>query len=105
MGSSTQSFMRLPINFAVSGNNTVIPADANNRILVHRVWLVTGGATNLTFKDALPGPAPVPLAQYGTLVFDYENTPWFMCFKNTAFVINIDQSVQISGEVHYSLAI
>lgn len=105
MGSSTQSFMRAPINFSGSGNNTVIPSDATMRILVHRVWLVTGGATNLTFKDVLSGPAPVPLAQYGTLVFDFEQTPWFMCLKGTAFVINTDQAVQVSGEVHYSLAL
>lgn len=96
---------RLPINFNVGGDNTVIPADTNgNRIVVHRMWFVVGAAVNLTFKDNLPSPAAVPMGQNGALVFDATGEPWFTTDPNTAFIINASAGVQVSGEVFFILA-
>lgn len=109
MGSQTL-YPRLPhllravINFSASGDNTIVGADATNRIVVHRLWLVCAGATNLTFKDNLASPAAVPMGTNGGLTFDATGEPWFVTDVNTAFIINSSNAVQVSGEVYYSLA-
>ena len=96
--------LRVPINFSASGDNTIIAADAVNRIVIHRIWLVCAGATNLTFKDNLPSPAAVPMGVNGGLTFDATGEPWFITNVNTAFIINSSQAVQVSGECFYTLA-
>lgn len=96
---------RAAINFASSGDNTIVSSDPINRIIIHRLWFVVGAATNLTFKDNLPSPAAVPMAANGALVFDLSGDPWFITDPNTAFIINSSVAVQVSGEVYYSLAI
>jgi hypothetical protein len=97
--------LRAAINFSSSGDNTIIAADTVNRIIIHRIWLVVGGATNITFKDNLPSPAAVPLGQYGGITFDATGEPWFITNTNTAFIINSSSAVQVSGEVYYTLAV
>lgn len=99
------NLLRAAINFSSDGDNTIIPASINNRILIHRMWFVVGAATNLTLKDNLPSPAAVPMAANGALVFDLSGEPWFVTDKNTAFIINSSVVVQCSGEVYYSIAI
>lgn len=96
---------RAAINFASSGDNTVIAADSANRIVIHRIWLVVGAATNLTFKDNLTSPAAVPMAANGGITFDATGEPWFITNVNTAFIINSSNAVQVSGEVYYTLAV
>lgn len=96
---------RVAINFATSGDNTIISADTINRILIHRLWFVVAAATNLTFKDNLSSPAAVPMSANGALVFDASGEPWFVTDPNTAFIINSSNAIQVSGEAYYSLAI
>lgn len=96
---------RVAINFLASGDNTIIAADATNRIIVHRIWLVCAGATNLTFKDNLTSPAAVPMGANGGLTFDVSGEPWFITDANTAFIINSSAAVQVSGECYYALAV
>lgn len=96
---------RIAINFSANGDNTVIPADPINRIVIHRLWLVCSAATNITFKDNLPTPAAVPMSANGGLTFDATGEPWFITDPNTAFIINQSGSAQISGECYYTLAI
>ena len=96
---------RLPINFSASGDNTIVPADAvGNRVIVHRLWFVAGGATNITFIDRLTNPAPVPMIANMALVFDTGGEPWFITDQNTSFKINSSAAVQVSGECFYTLA-
>lgn len=97
--------LRLPINFSASGDNSIIPADSINRIVVHRIWLVCAGATNLTFKDNLASPAAVPMAANGGLTFDATGEPWLVTDVNTAFIIGSSAAVQVSGMVYYTLAV
>lgn len=94
---------RATINFNTSGDNAVIASVPSNRIVVHRLWFVVGGATNLTFKDNLPSPAAVPMAANGALVFDTTGEPWFVTDIGSAFIINSSAAVQVSGEVFYLL--
>ena len=94
---------RVAINFNTTGDNTIIAADASNRIVIHRLWLVVAGATNLTFKDNLPSPAAVPLGQFGGITFDATGEPWFCTDKNSAFIINQSGAVQVSGCIYYLL--
>lgn len=96
---------RASINFATSGDNTIVAADTNsNRIVVYRIWLVVGGTTNLTFKDNLTSPAAVPLATNEGVTFDVSGEPWFITDPNTAFKINSSVAVQVSGICFYALA-
>jgi len=96
---------RIAINFSSSGDNTVIAADSVNRIVIHRLWLTVGGATNLTFKDNLASPAPISLGQYGGITFDATGEPWLITDVNTAFIINSSNAVQVSGCIYYTLAV
>lgn len=96
---------RISINFSTSGDNTIISADATRRIVIHRIWLIVGGVTDLTFKDNLPGPGAVPMTANGALVFDASGECWFVTDPNTAFTINSSNAVQVSGIAYYSLAI
>lgn len=99
------TLFRVAINFNSSGDNSVIAADATRRIVIHRLWFVVGGTTNLTFKDNLPSPAAVPMSANGALVFDSSGEPWFITDPNTAFIINSSSAVQVSGEVAYTLSL
>lgn len=105
------SYSRLPqllrkaINFSASGDNTIISADTTHRITIHRIWLVCGGATNITFKDNLSTPAALPFIANSALIFDATGEPWFQTDKNVAFIINSSNAVSVGGIVHYSLEI
>lgn len=96
---------RIAINISSSGDNSIIPADANNRILIHRLWFVCRDATDLTFKDNLPSPGAVPMTGGGALVFDLSGEPWFVTDINTAFIINSSVATNVCGECYYSLAV
>lgn len=95
---------RIAINFLATGDNTIIGADVTRRIVVHRIWLVCSAATNLTFKDNLPSPAPVSMSANGAITFDATGEPWFITDINTAFIINQSGTAQVSGECFYMLA-
>ena len=98
-----KALKRAPINFNSSGDNTIISADTDHRIMVHRLWFVVGGATNITFKDNLASPAAIPMAANGALVFDVTGEPWFQTDKDQAFIINQSGTEQVSGCCDYSL--
>jgi len=91
-----------PINFSASGDNTVVAAVAGKWIKVVRLYLVVGGATNITFKDgsAISFSGAMPMAANGAIVLDVADTLlWFNATGN--FVINSSNAVQVSGEVYY----
>lgn len=94
----------LKIDFSGSGDNTLKSLVALNRINVHRIWLVVGGATNLTFKDgatALTGA--VPMSSNGGLTFDLSGEPWFVTTIGNAFIVGSSNAVQVSGGLWYTL--
>jgi len=96
------------INFAASGDNTVIAAGGATQIIrVYRIFFVSAGTTNITFKSGasvlLSGA--MPFAANGSLTFSMEGEPWFTCGAGQAFVINNSAAIQISGTVYSTLGL
>lgn len=95
-----------PINFSGSGVNEIIAAVTGKRVLVHRLFLVCAGTTNLTFKrgtTALSGA--VPMATNGGITFDITGEPWFTTNSAEAFNIESSNGVQVSGTIYYATAL
>lgn len=101
-------YSRLPqlqsavISFASASDNEIIAAVTGKRILVHRLFLVCAGTTNLTFKrgtTALSGA--IPMAANGGITFDITGEPWFTTGIAENFVITSSGSAQVSGTVYY----
>lgn len=94
------------INFATTGDNTLVAGVAGQIITVYKIFLVvTTTAVALTFKDGTAGTAltgaitPTP----GTpLIFQFETTPWFFASPGNNFVLNQSGTSQVSGRIYYS---
>lgn len=103
MSSSTQP-ARAVINFSGSGDNTLVTAAAGKYIQVVQLFLVVGGATNLTFKDgqnSLSGP--LPMLANGSIVLDASVVPWFLTTDVVNnLILNSSNAVQVSGAVYYT---
>jgi hypothetical protein len=95
-------FAAASVNFAASGDNTIIAGVAGKSIKVYRLMLVTAGATNLEFKDnttALSGP--IPCGTFGGVTLDNDTDPWFTCASGDSLVLNSSQAVQVGGMIYY----
>lgn len=101
-------YSRLPqlqsavVSFASAADNEIIAAVAGKRILVHRLYLVCAGATNLTFKrgtTALSGA--LPMSAGGGITFDISGEPWFTTGIAEAFNITSSGAFQVSGTVYF----
>lgn len=104
--SRTPYLLSLPINFSASGSNEIIPAVTGKRILVHRLFLVCGGTTNLTFMRGVTSlSGAVPMATNGGITFDITGEPWFTTDIAEAFNIDSSGGVQVSGTVYYATAL
>lgn len=91
-----------PINFSASGVSEIIAAVTAKRILIHRLFLVCAGSTNVTFKrgtTVLSGP--IPMATNGGITLDITGEPWFTTDLAEAFNINSSIAVQISGTCYF----
>jgi hypothetical protein len=100
--SNNSQIRNTPINFSGSGDNVIISAVAAKEIEVVGLYLVVGGATNLTFKDGngLLFSGALPMSAGGAIVLDETNTMlWFATPAN--FIINSSAAVQVSGEIYY----
>jgi len=90
-------------NAAASGDTAAVAAASAKVTRVYRLFIVVGGATNITFKDgatALTGA--IPLAANQSITLDFDGEPWFTCSNNSAFNINSSNAVQVSGRVYYT---
>src|SRR5689334_16629252 len=106
MGSFTNarigSLQMAAISFSGSGDNTVVAAIATNRIKVHRIFIVVGGSTNITFKHGTTAfTGALPMTANGGITLDITGEPWFITALNEAFVINSSSAVQVSGALWY----
>lgn len=94
-----------PINFATSGNNTIVAAVAGKVVKVYRMTLTVGGATNITlYNGATALTGPIPLATNGSYVLDFSGIPWYTTTASNAFIINSSAAVQVSGALDYTQA-
>ena len=93
-----------PINFAASGDNTIIAAVTAAPIKVYGLFFTVAGATNITFKDgttALSGPI-VFTNNGSSQQLNLWEEPWFYCQPGDAFVMNNSNAVQVSGIIYYT---
>lgn len=92
-----------PITFSTTGDNIIVPAITNTRILIDRLWLVGSASVNLIFKDGNSNllSGAVPMSANGGITFDISGEPWFTTALGNAFIINQDGTVQISGQIYY----
>lgn len=96
------------VNFSASGDNTLVAAAAGQLINVVRLFLVVGGATNLTFKDGTGGTAlsgPIPMTANGSITLDIPTVsiPWFSTSNPVNnLVLNSSAAVQVSGTLWYT---
>ena len=95
----------LPINFAASGDNVIIPAVAGKFIWMYRILFVVGAATSLTFIDGTPGGTVLsgafPFSAGGSMVLDDSGDAWYMTTPGNALVLNNLGAVQVSGTVWF----
>lgn len=96
--------LRLPINCAGSGDNTLLAAQATKKIAVYRHWFSAAAAVNAKFKhgavDFHPG---IPMAASEKWTLDFSEEPWFITAVNEALILNLDAAVQCSGVFYYGL--
>lgn len=90
------------INFSSSGDNEIIAAVTAKRILVHRLFIVCAGSTNLIFKRGSTNlSGALPMATNGGITFDITGEPWFTTSIDEAFNINSSIGVQVSGTIYF----
>ncbi len=92
------------ISFSGSGANVVIAAISGKVVRVYRLFLVVGGATNLTMQDtsASAFSGALPMTANGAITLDFESEPWFTTAAGNGFAMNSSSGVQVSGTVYYT---
>lgn len=90
------------INNSAGGLIALCAGSSGLRVKLHRIWLVVGGPTNLTFQDgSTPLSGPAPLLQGGGITLDFSGDPWYISSVGAALNINSSAAVQISGTAYY----
>lgn len=94
------------INFAASGDNTLIALSAGNMIRVYQLLLVSTAAVNVIFKHFTTtfNAFAIPLTAAGSaIVLDHTGQPWFATLPGEAFIVNLSGAVQVTGQVYYTI--
>jgi len=93
------------ISASSSGDNQIIAAPTDGYIAIDHINIVPTSSVGLTFKSgstALSGVYPLEAKQPITLENAMHNTKGVITIaKNTAFNINLDTGILISGFVRY----
>lgn len=91
------------INFNSTAAQTIVAAITGQQIFVTRIYLVVGGATNLTFTDGTNTDGAIPLAANQGFVLDTQanGNPWFASALGSGFQITTSSAVQTSGRLYY----
>lgn len=93
------------LNAASNGDNTIIVAQTDKRILVWKMWLVANAAVNIKFKSGSNefNAFAIPLtAQGSNLTFSYDDEPYWTCNKGENFNVNLSSGVQVTGRIYYT---
>jgi hypothetical protein len=94
-----------PINFAASGDNTVIIGAVGKMIKVLQFFYVVAAATNLTFKSgSTPISGPLDFGSNAAQVQDFIQLP-LTCNVGDSFIINSSAAVQVGGTIWYALVL
>lgn len=100
---SKAALLEVKIDFAGTGDNTVVPGVAGASVRVYHLFLVVAAATSLTFKrgtTALTGP--MAMTANGSVVLDFVTQPWMATEDGEAFVIHQTGTAQVSGQLGYT---
>jgi hypothetical protein len=93
------------INFATTGDHTLVAGVAGQIITVFKIFLVVSIAATLTFKDGTGGTAltgAMSLAANESLTFPFDTTPWFFASPGNNFVLTQTTTLaQVSGTIYY----
>lgn len=91
------------LDFSASGDNTIISGSSGGRIAVYGLWLVSAGATSLTFKDgsSTSFSGVVNLAANQEIHLPLRGEPWFVTSSGNDFIINSLNAVQVGGIIDY----
>lgn len=91
------------IDFATSGDNTIVAGVAGQTIRVYRVFFTVGAATNVRFGDTSPAlfTGAMPTAANGGIVLELTGEPWFVTAIGAGLVVNSSNAVQVGGRVYY----
>ena len=104
--SDLRNLYSVDLDFAASGDNTVIAAVTGRPIRVWRMMVIANAAVNVVWKHgstAFNGHAWPITAQGSGWVLDMDNEPWFSTAPGEAFVMNLSGAVQMFGKIFYSL--
>jgi len=95
----------LPQNVNSTAATIAAPSGVTGQIIrVYKIFLVVGGATNITFQDgstALCGA--LPMLANGAISLPNDGTPWFTTSSGNAFNIANSGGAQVSGIVYYTI--
>lgn len=94
------------LNFAASGDNTLIALSAGAIIRVYQLLLIGNAAVNVIFKHgatAFNGFAFPLVAAGSAIVLDHTGQPWFTTLPGEAFIVNLSGAVQATGQVYYTI--
>jgi hypothetical protein len=101
-GSMDLGLSETPINFANTGDNTIITGTTGKAIYVYKYFLVVAAATSLTFKDgATVLTGLISLTANEAMVFTFDTRPWYSCSSGNNFIINASNNTQVSGRAYY----
>lgn len=90
------------INSSAGGLIALCAGSSGKTVKLHRIWLVVGGPTNLTFQDgSTPLSGPAPILQGGGITLDFSGDPWYVSSTGAALNLNSSAAVQISGTAYY----
>ena len=101
---AAQSVSSAVINFAASGDNTVVAANTKVPINVTAIAFTVAGATNITFKNgatALSG-AFVFTGNGSSMILPQNDRAWYIAYAGNNFVMNSSNAVQVSGTIWYT---
>lgn len=95
------------VNFAASGDNTVLASNATTAQCVYAIFFNNSDAatpTNITIKNGSTNLTGAMRFASGTaMVLTFQNNaklPWFVVSPGSAFILNSSAAVQISGGVY-----
>lgn len=104
--SQVDNLRPVDLNFAASGDNTIIAAVSGSIIRVYQFFMVSNAAVNVIFKHnstAFNAFAIPFTAQGSNMVLDHTGQPWFTGLPGEAFIINLSGAVQMTGQLFYSI--
>ena len=92
------------LNFASSGDNTIVSASSGKIVRIFRIFFVVAGDVNVKMKDGAGTDltAAMTMKTGGSFVLDYDSFPWFSTVAGNAFLINLSGAVQVSGRIYYT---